>query len=219
VTLRDGRGAPSSGRALHANAVATLSGWVAPTPEQGALRDRYLTHLAAHSDGLAKACFPDHLTAGAIVVSPDARAVLLNHHRKADAWLAFGGHLEPGDASLAGGARRELVEESGLTSFDFDEEPLSLDEHAVEFCSDRGTVHHLDVRFLATAEPDAAHATSEESLDVRWWPVDALPTTFDDMYVLIEVAVARVRSRRSSGGSSAQSSSTPGGGSRRAAAE
>ena len=57
---------------------------------------------------------------------------------------------------MAGGARRELVEESGLTSFHFDEEPLSLDEHAVEFCSDRGTVHHLDVRFLATAEPDAA---------------------------------------------------------------
>ncbi len=213
MTLRDGRGAPSSGQALHASAVATLSGWVAPTPAQGALRDRYLSHLAAHPDGLAKACFPDHLTAGAIVVSPDAGAVLLNHHRKADAWLAFGGHLEPGDTSLAGGARRELVEESGLTSFDFDETPLSLDEHAVEFCSDRGTVHHLDVRFLATAEPDAAHATSEESLDVRWWPVDALPATFDDMYVLIEAAVARVRQ------SSAQSSSTPGGGSSRAAAE
>ena len=48
---------------LHASAVATLSGWVAPTPAQGALRDRYLAHLAAHPDGLAKACFPDHLTA------------------------------------------------------------------------------------------------------------------------------------------------------------
>jgi 8-oxo-dGTP pyrophosphatase MutT (NUDIX family) len=200
---------------LHASAVDTLAGWVAPTPEQEALRERYLAHLAAHPDALAKACFPDHLTAGAIVVSPDGRAVLLNHHRKADAWLAFGGHLEPGDASLAAGARRELVEESGLTSFDFDEEPLSLDEHAVEFCSARGTVHHLDVRFLATADPGAAHATSEESLDVRWWSVDALPPTFDDMYVLIDAALARVRARR--GG--AQSSSTPGGGSSRAPAE
>ena len=176
---------------LHASAVATLSGWVAPTPEQGALRDRYLAHLAAHPDGLAKDCFPDHLTAGAIVVSPDAGAVLLNHHRKADAWLAFGGHLETDDATLAGGARRELVEESGLTSFDFDEEPLSLDEHAVEFCSDRGTVHHLDVRFLATAEPDAAHATSEESLDVRWWPADALPDPQPDLVELVALSRAR----------------------------
>ena len=78
---------------------------------------------------------------------------------------------------------------------DLDREPLSLDEHAVEFCSDRGTVHHLDVRFLAVADPDDSPVTSEESLDVRWWPVDALPETFDDMYVLIEAAVARVRER------------------------
>jgi 8-oxo-dGTP pyrophosphatase MutT (NUDIX family) len=173
--------------------VATLAGWVPPSPDQAALRDRFLAHLDDHPDGLAKSCFPDHLTAGAIVVSPGADAVLLNHHRKADAWLAFGGHLEPGDASLADGARRELVEESGLSGFAFDPEPLCLDAHAVEFCSDRGTVHHLDVRFVAVAEPDSSHATSEESLDVRWWPVDALPQTFDDMYALVDAALARVR--------------------------
>ena len=178
---------------LHGSAVATLAGWVPPSAGQAALRDRFVAHLAAHPDGLTKACFPDHLTAGAIVVSPRADAVLLNHHRKADAWLAFGGHLEPGDASLADGARRELVEESGLTTFEFDPEPLCLDAHAVEFCSDRGTVHHLDVRFVAVAEPDDSHAMSEESLDVRWWPVDALPATFDDMYALIDDAVARLR--------------------------
>jgi 8-oxo-dGTP pyrophosphatase MutT (NUDIX family) len=195
----------------HASAVATLTVWPAPSPAQAELRARFLAHLDAHDDGLAKSCFPDHLTAGAIVVSSDGEQVLLNHHRKADAWLAFGGHLEPEDGSLAAGARRELEEESGLTDFELDHDPLCLDEHAVDFCSDRGTVHHLDVRFLATAEPDAAHATSEESLDVRWWPVDALPATFDDMYALIDAAVARVRSR--------QSDSTPGGGSRRAAAE
>jgi 8-oxo-dGTP pyrophosphatase MutT (NUDIX family) len=174
-------------------ALATLRGWAAPDPGQERLRDRFVTHLEAHDDGLAKACFPDHLTAGAVVVSPDAAQVLLNHHRKADAWLAFGGHLEPGDDSLAAGARRELVEESGLASFDFDERPLSLDEHAVEFCSARGTVHHLDVRFLAVADPHASHATSAESLDVRWWPVSGLPDLFPDMRRLIDDAVARTR--------------------------
>jgi 8-oxo-dGTP pyrophosphatase MutT (NUDIX family) len=179
--------------ALHTEALATLSAWAPPNDDQAQLRDRYAAHLQVHHDGLLKACFPDHLTAGAIVVSPAGDAVLLNHHRKADAWLAFGGHIEPGDATLADAARRELVEESGLTVFDFDPSPLSLDEHAVEFCSDRGTVHHLDVRFLATATPDDEHVVSDESLDVRWWPIDALPTTFDDMYRLIDAAVARVR--------------------------
>lgn len=177
----------------HDDAVAVLTSWTPPTPRDTGLRDRFLTHLRAHPDGLRKACFPDHLTAGAIVVSHAGDAVLLNHHRKADAWLAFGGHIEPGDATLAGAARRELVEESGLTTFDFDPSPLSLDEHPVDFCSDRGRVHHLDVRFLALAAPDDQHVVSEESLEVRWWPVTALPKTFEDMYPLIDAAVERAR--------------------------
>ena len=197
---------------LHAEALATLTGWTPPTPEQGLLRDRYVAHLRDCPGGLERSCFPDHLTAGAIVVSPAGDQVLLNHHRKADAWLAFGGHLEPGDASLAAAARRELREESGLADVALDPNPLSLDEHAVEFCSDRGTVHHLDVRFLATADPGSAHAVSEESRDVRWWPVAALPETFDDMYALVAQAVERVHQVSSS-------SSSPGGGSSRAAAE
>ena len=201
---------------LHADALATLSGWTPPTPEQEQLRERYVAHLRTRPDGLERSCFPDHLTAGAIVVSPSGDQVLLNHHRKADAWLAFGGHLEPGDVSLAAAARRELREESGLADVVFDDDPLSLDEHAVEFCSARGTVHHLDVRFLATADPASAHAVSEESRDVRWWPVDALPETFDDMYALVSQAVERVRQASSS---ASRSASSPGGGSSRAAAE
>jgi 8-oxo-dGTP pyrophosphatase MutT (NUDIX family) len=185
-------------RDLHSDALATLRAWAPPNDGQARLRDRYVAHLQAHVDGLQKACFPAHLTAGVIVVTPAGDAVLLNHHRKADAWLAFGGHIEAGDPTLAAAGRRELVEESGLLDFDFDPVPLSLDEHAVDFCSDRGTVHHLDVRFLATATPDAVHLVSDESIDVRWWPTDALPTTFDDMYRLIDTAVARVRQSTSS---------------------
>jgi hypothetical protein len=36
-------------------------------------------------------------------------------------------------------------------------------------------VHHLDVRFVAVAPEDAVPVVSEESTDVRWWPVGALP--------------------------------------------
>ena len=53
-------------------------------------------------------------------------------------------------------------------------------------------MHHLDVRFLATAPRDGEHAVSEESLDVRWWPVDGLPDVYDDMRRLIADAVARL---------------------------
>jgi 8-oxo-dGTP pyrophosphatase MutT (NUDIX family) len=176
---------------LYADALDVLDHWNAPDEQQERLRAAYLDHLEAHHDGLWRSAFPDHLTAGALVVSPDRRRVLLNLHRKAERWFHFGGHLEPGDATLAGAALREATEESGLTGLVVDAEPLHLSRHAVAFCDPRGTVHHLDVRFLAVAEPDGLPLVSEESLDVRWWPVDDLPTQDVDMVEMIALALAR----------------------------
>ncbi|WP_457206196.1 NUDIX hydrolase [Nocardioides sp. P5_C9_2] len=178
---------------LHSDARAVLAGWTPPTTRDADLRERFVALLDARPDAMARGCLPDHLTAGTLVLTPEADAVLLNHHRKADSWFAFGGHSEPGDTTLGGVALREAHEESGLTDLDFDPEPLNLDEHAVEFCSPGTTVHHLDVRFLATTVRDGAHRVSEESLDVRWWPVGGLPDVHDDMRRLIEQGVARLR--------------------------
>ena len=60
------------------------------------------------------------------------------------------------------------------------------------FCDPRGEVHHLDVRFVARSPVTAEPSTSEESLDVRWWPVDALPDGLEaEMHDLIAIARAR----------------------------
>ena len=109
-------------------------------------------------------------------------------HRKAGKWFHFGGHLEYGDVTLAGAALREATEESGLSGLIVRAEPLHLSQHPVEFCDPRGTVQHLDVRFLAEIGADVEPAVSEESLDVRWWPVDALPTDEPDMVQMIRLA-------------------------------
>jgi hypothetical protein len=71
---------------------------------------------------------------------------------------------------------------------------VHLDDHAVEFCDPRGTVHHLDVRYAAAAPPGALHRVSDESLDVRWWPVDALPDSIEDeMRVLVRRSCEALR--------------------------
>jgi 8-oxo-dGTP pyrophosphatase MutT (NUDIX family) len=175
---------------LYADALDVLTHWQAPSDEQELLRASYVTHLRVHPDGLWRSCFPEHLTAGALVLSHDGDHVLLNLHRKAGRWFHFGGHLED-DGSLAGAALRESTEESGLDGLAVDAEPLHLSTHPVEFCDPRGTVRHLDVRFLARADAGVTPVVSDESLDVRWWPVDDLPTDEPDMLEL--VALARKR--------------------------
>lgn len=192
---------------LHADALAVLEGWAAPTPAQDALRERYVAHLRTHPDGLDRACRPDHVTASTLVLSADHRRVLLTLHAKAGRWFQLGGHCEPGDASLAGAALREATEESGTPGLRLRPGPVHLDEHEVPFCGATAGVHHLDVRFLALAPADASHAVSEESLDVRWWPVDALPDP--DLEELVAAALAAAQS----------TSDSPGGGSSRAAAD
>lgn len=194
---------------LHADASRVLAEWVAPTAEQKALQARYLDVLAAQPDAMARACRPDHLTASTLVLSADGTAVLLTLHAKAQAWFQFGGHCEEDDTTLAGAALREAREESGLADLVLHPVPVQLSEHAVPFCGgpltaaerdaalpgrpgEADAVHHLDVRFVAVAPAGAAHAVSEESLDVRWWPADALPTQDADMVELVALARARL---------------------------
>jgi 8-oxo-dGTP pyrophosphatase MutT (NUDIX family) len=125
------------------------------------------------------------------VLSADGEQALLTLHAKAGAWFQTGGHCEEADTTLAGAAQREAVEESGVPGLVLDPRPVQLNAHAVPFCGPGGVVHHLDVRFLAVAPEDAVHQVSEESIDVRWWPWDALPTPDPDIRDLVRLARTR----------------------------
>lgn len=158
---------------------------------------------------MGRGCFPAHLTASCLVVDAARDHVLLTLHGKAQQWFQFGGHCEDEDATLAGAALREATEESGVTGLvllgDDHAVPAQLDAHDVGFCHPEGTVAHLDVRYVAVAPEGAAHATSEESLDVRWWPVEALPTPEPSLVEL----VARVCGRAGQASSTSATASTP----------
>jgi 8-oxo-dGTP pyrophosphatase MutT (NUDIX family) len=180
-----------SDSSLLADALAVLEGWDPPSASQDALRSSYVEHLRARPDGLFRSCYPDHLTASALVLSADRSRVLLTLHRKAQRWFQFGGHLEPGDATLSGAAMREATEESGVGVLLLDPGPVHLDAHAVPFCDPRGGVRHLDVRFTMTAPDGMDHAVSDESLDVRWWPVHDLPTDEPSIHELVVRALDR----------------------------
>ena len=149
-----------------------LTDWVSPDPGQRRLRDEFLVRLDEGPDALHRDGRPSHFTASAIVLDASRRSVLLVLHRKVGLWLQPGGHLEDGDATLGGAALRESVEETGVSDLVLlDRLPVHLDRHTAP-C---GAQHHLDVRFVVVAPDGAVPVVSEESLDVAWFPLDALP--------------------------------------------
>lgn len=175
----------------HSRALGLLRAWSPPDDGQAQLRRAYVDHLRTHPDGLDRSCRPDHLTASTLVMSPDTERVLLTLHAKARAWFQFGGHLEPDDVDLVAAAEREAREESGLAAVAVDPAPVQLDVHEVPFCGGPGT-RHLDVRFVAVADPAATTAVSVESDEVRWWPADDLPSQEASLEELVRLGRLRL---------------------------
>ncbi|OKK06353.1 NUDIX hydrolase [Streptomyces sp. CB03234] len=172
---------------LHDDAVLVLKGY-AGSGDQAELRQVYLDHLAAHPDGMWKACGAGHLTASALVVDPERGRVLLTLHKKLGMWLQMGGHCEPGDDTVAGAALREATEESGIPGLTLlPGGPARLDRHPIP-----APCHwHLDVQYVAVAPPDAVEAISDESLDLRWFGYEEVAGVADTSVVrLVEAARA-----------------------------
>ena len=165
-------------RVLHADVAAALSGWTPPNPGQAAVREAYLAFLAARPDATRRKCAPGHITASAVVLSADRQSVLLTLHPRLGRWVQLGGHCERTDSTLAGAALREATEESGIDGLVIDPVPVHLDVHPVT-CSLGIPTRHFDVRYRIVAPAGAEPVISDESDDLRFWPVGALPAGFE----------------------------------------
>ena len=126
-----------------------------------------------------RSCPDGHLTGSTLVVDATGTRALFTLHPKIGRWLQMGGHCEPGDADLAATARREAVEESGIDGLVLLPGPVDLDIHALQ-CPKGHPNRHLDVRWLAVAPAGATVRPSDESPDLRWFPLDAPPPDADE---------------------------------------
>jgi 8-oxo-dGTP pyrophosphatase MutT (NUDIX family) len=173
---------------LHASAVGTLASWRPADPAQESLRQAFLGFLAAREDSCRRSCEAGHLTASAVVLDDAGEHVLLTLHPRVGRWLQLGGHCEPEDVSLAAAALREATEESGISGLRIGDAPVHLDVHPIT-CSLGVPTRHFDVRYAVHAPPGAEPVRSDESDDLRWWPVDALPPGSEDLADPVKAAI------------------------------
>lgn len=161
---------------LAADAHRLISTFAPRSERDRAAQADFATFFGAHGGPVRRESGPHHLTASCVVFDASLQQTLLVFHRKGQFWVQPGGHLEDGDDSVMSGALRELREETGVIvgptvaplAYDLDHHGLSSRFGA---CAS-----HLDIGIAVVVDPEAALTVSDESEDVRWWSVDALPT-------------------------------------------
>ncbi len=147
------------------------------------LVDAFGEFASRHPDALSRECQPAHVTASAVLMSPDHQQVCLTFHPRASAWFQLGGHVEPTDVSVRAAAEREVREEAHLDEVEIAVPVVGLRRYRLtpEFsCAG----FHWDVQFVAIGQPppdssSAASGSDPHGPQVRWFdrrqmpPVDA----------------------------------------------
>ena len=159
-------------------------------PDERAVAQRTRNLISEHEDCFERTCQPGHITGSAWVVSEDSQRFLLLHHKKLDKWLQPGGHAD-GETDIANVARREVLEESGLSEIRLlSPMPLDLDIHIIPDCVnsygeliEQGHEHH-DIRFLFKVEGDSTLVLSDESNELRWCTAEEVRSLTDEWSVL-----------------------------------
>jgi 8-oxo-dGTP pyrophosphatase MutT (NUDIX family) len=164
---------------VRSSAIALLSEWQPPDRSQESLRNAVLAFLDAREDACLRECVPGHITASALVLDDTGGQVLLTLHPRLGRWVQLGGHCEDSDPDIVAAALREATEESGVDGLRIASNLAAINVHALT-CSLGVPTRHLDLQFVAQAPPGAQIALSEESVDLRWWPIDGLPPGSDE---------------------------------------
>ncbi len=155
--------------------IALLDQYDTPFPEERLFIPRFRSLLINFRDCFSRSLTTGHITASAWILDASAECALLVHHRKLNKWLQPGGHAD-GEQDIAAVATREATEETGLTSLRLARTTIfDVDIHQIPAHGPVPAHFHYDIRFLFYADKTAPISISDESHDVRWFNLNAIP--------------------------------------------
>ncbi|MFJ1758197.1 NUDIX hydrolase [Kitasatospora sp. NPDC088134] len=120
------------------------------------------------------------------VVVEDSR-LLLNRRSDSGRWALLHGVLEPGEQP-ADAVAREVEEETGVRVRP--ERITSMVTLPPMVCANGDRAQYLNIAFRCRPLGGEARVNDDESLDVAWWPLDALPPLSANDALLLEKALA-----------------------------
>jgi 8-oxo-dGTP diphosphatase len=134
------------------------------------------------------------LTVDVAIVTREAHPKVLLIRRKKDpfalSWALPGGFVDENER-LSDAARRELVEETGVTVADLEQLYTAGDPGR----DPRGWT--VTVAYLAQVDPNAlAPVAADDAEEVGWFPVDDLPPLAFDHAMILERVRARLADRK-----------------------
>jgi 8-oxo-dGTP pyrophosphatase MutT (NUDIX family) len=155
--------------------LSALASYLERYPEEAALLSEPLRLLSQGGDFTSRRSFPMHVTAGALLVR--GTEILLVEHRAYGIFLQPGGHLEPADATLAGAAERELIEETGIdprTVSCLSQAPVYVEYGRVRARPEKDEPDHFHLDFgygFTTADGDVGRIQESEVTGAGWYPL------------------------------------------------
>lgn len=134
--------------------------------------DTIIKFLSSDADWYVRTNLSGHITAGALLVDGKGE-VLLNHHKSIGMWLQFGGHSD-GDTNTLNVAKREVMEESGITDFEVISDGIfDVDVQTISYNAKKNEPEHFhyDINFLFLAH-SKDFVVSNESTELKWLTID-----------------------------------------------